>query len=107
MNGRPCGIMRIAKFRWPSRDSSRLEQFGLSMRVDETKMIRSIFSLGRDAWNLSEFKLIPRNSMDVAGPMVFSSAIGIPSSEKNVWTVRMCAAGMALVGEIIKKSSSR
>lgn len=108
MKGRPCGMMRIAKFKCPSRvRSSSFEQLDFSRKVEETRIIRSIFSLGRDAWNLSEFKLIPRNSMDVAGPMVFSSAIGIPSSEKNVWTVRMCAAGMALVGEIIKKSSSR
>ncbi len=32
---------------------------------------------------------MPSNSMDVAGPRVFSCAMGIPSSEKTFWTVRM------------------
>ncbi len=45
--------------------------------------------------------------MDVAGPRVFSWAMGIPSSEKTFWTVRMWAAGMASGGEIIRKSSKR
>lgn len=108
MKGRPCGMMRIAKFKWPSRDrSSRLEQLVFSRRVDETRIMRSIFSLGREAWNLIESKLIPRNSMDVAGPVVFSCAIGIPSAEKTFWTVMICVAGMASGDEIIKKSSSR
>ncbi len=50
---------------------------------------------------------MPRNSMDVAGPRVFSCAMGIPSSEKTFWTVRMWAAGMASGGEMIRKSSKR
>lgn len=101
-------MMRIAKFKCPSRDrSSRFEQFDFLRKAEEMRIIRSIFSLGRDAWNLSESKLIPRNSIDVAGPMVFSSAMGIPSSEKTFWTVSMCASGMALGGETIKKSSSK
>ncbi len=58
-------------------------------------------------WNLAESRLILRNSMDVAGPKVFSWVIGIPISEKTFWTVRMWAAGMASGGEIIKKSSKR
>lgn len=46
MKVRPCGMMRIAKFRWPSRDSIlHLEQFELLRRVDETRMIRLILSL--------------------------------------------------------------
>lgn len=49
MKGHPCGIMRIAKFRWPSRQrSSRLEQFQLSSNVDETRIILLIFSLGKE-----------------------------------------------------------
>ncbi len=40
-------------------------------------------------------------------PGFFSWAMGIPSSEKNFWTVRMWAAGMASGGEIIRKSSKR
>ncbi len=47
MKGRPCGMMRIAKFKWPRTDSSsRLEQVGFAARVDATKIILSIFFLG-------------------------------------------------------------
>ncbi len=48
-----------------------------------------------------------RNSMDVAGPRVFSCAMGIPSSENFLGTVRIWAAGMASGGEMIRKSSKR
>ncbi len=83
MNGRPCGMMRITKFKWPSMDSSsRLEQHGLAKRVDATSGC-SIFSLGREAWNFCESKLIPKNSMEVLGPAVLSWARGIPSSAKT------------------------
>ncbi len=50
---------------------------------------------------------MPRNSMDVAGPRFFFCAMGIPSSEKKIWTVRIWAAGMASGGEMIRKSSKR
>ncbi len=45
--------------------------------------------------------------MDVAGPRVFSCAMGIPSSENFLGTVRIWAAGMASGGEMIRKSSKR
>ncbi len=108
MKGRPCGMMRIAKFKWPRTDnSSHLEQVGFAVRVDATKIVLSIFSLGREAWNFCESKLIPKNSMEVLGPAVLSWARGIPSSEKTFWVVKRCAAGMESGGEIIKKSSKR
>ncbi len=108
MKGRPCGMMRMAKFKWPRTDnSSRLEQVGFAARVDATKIILSIFSLGREAWNFSESKLIPKNSIEVLGPAVLSWARGIPSSENTFWVVRRCAAGIESGGEMIKKSSKR
>lgn len=79
MKGQPCGIMRIAKFKWPSRGrSSRLEQIRLSMRVNETRII---LYFGREAWKLTESRLMQRNSM--AGHIFFSWAMRIPSSEKT------------------------
>ncbi len=48
---------------------------------------------------------MPRNLIDVAGPRVFSCAMGIPSSEKTFWTVRM--RGWPRGGEMIRKSSKR
>ncbi len=106
--GRPCGMMRIAKFKCPRMDSSScLEQLGLAKRVDATRIDLSIFSFGREAWNFCESKLIPKNSMEVLGPAVLSWARGIPSSEKTVWVVKRCAAGMESGGEMIRKSSKR
>ncbi len=50
MKGRPCGMMRITKCKWPRMDSSsRLEQVGFAARVDATKIILSIFSSGKEA----------------------------------------------------------
>ncbi len=87
-------MMRMAKFKWPRTDnSSRLEQVGFAARVDATKIILSIFSLGREAWNFSESKLIPKNSIEVLGPAVLSWARGIPSSEKTFWVVRSARLG--------------
>ncbi len=44
MKGWPCGMMRIAKFKWPRTDnSSRLEQVGFAARVDATKIILFFF----------------------------------------------------------------
>lgn len=54
-----------------AESSSRLEERVWLMRVEATKIVLSIFSPGRDAWNFPESKLIPKNSMDVLGPMVF------------------------------------
>ncbi len=108
IKGRPWGMMRMAKFKCPSSDRrSRLQQHWLSMRVEATWIILSIFSFGSETWNLTESRLMPRNSMDVAGPRVFSWAMGIPSSENTFWTLRMWTAGMASGGEMIKKSSRR
>ncbi len=77
------------------------------MRVEATRILLSIFSYGRETWDLTESRLMARNSMGVAGPRVFCWAMGIPSSEKTFWTVRMWAAGMASGGEMIRKSSKR
>ncbi len=108
MKGRPCGMMRIAKFKWARMDSSSyLGQVGFAARVDATKIILSIFSLGKEAWNFCESKLIPKNSIEVLGHAVLSLARGIPSSEKTFWVVKRCAAGMESGGEMIKKSSKR
>ncbi len=86
----------MAKFKCPNSDRSlRLRQHWLSMRVEVTRIILSIFSFGSETWDLTESRLVPRNSMDGAGPRVFSWAMGIPSSENTFWTVRMWAAGMA------------
>ncbi len=99
IKGRPWGMMRMAKFKCRSSDRrSCLQQHWLSMRVEATRIILSIFSFGSETCNLTESRLMPRNSMDVAGPRVFSWAMGIPSSEKTFWTLRMWAAGMASGG---------
>ncbi len=43
-------MMHIAKFKWPRTDSSlRLEQLGLAKRVETTRIVLPIFSLGREA----------------------------------------------------------
>lgn len=108
MNERPWGIMCIAKFKWPRIDNSlRLEQVGLSNREDATRIVRSIFSFNRDAWNLLESNLMPKNSIEVLGPAFFFSAMRIPSSAKTFWTVKRCAAGIASGGDMIWKSTSR
>ncbi len=65
------------------------------------RIILLIFSFGSETWNLTESRLIQRNSMDVVGPRVFSWAMGIPSSEKTFWTVSMWAAGMALGAKLL------
>ncbi len=84
IKGRPWGMMRIAKFKCPSSDrSSCLRQQRLLTRVAATRIILSIFSFGSETWDLTESRLMPRNSMDVAGPRFFSCAMGIPSSKKN------------------------
>ncbi len=108
IKGRPWGMMRLAKFKCLSSDrSSRLRQQRLLTRVAATRIILSIFSLGSETWDFTESRLMPRNSMDVAGPRVFSCAMGITSSEHFFWTVRIWAAGMASGGEMIRKSSKR
>ncbi len=66
-------MMRIAKFKWQRMDcSSCLEQLGLAKRVEATRIVLSIFSLGREAWNFCESRLIPKNSMEMLGPEVLS-----------------------------------
>ena len=51
--------------------------------------------------------LIPRNSMDVAGPSVFSSARGTPRVAKAVFRQdRLCAGGEE-GGSTVRKSSNR
>lgn len=44
--------------------------------------MRCIFSAGREAWKETELRVMPKNSMDVLGPEVFSSERGTPSSKK-------------------------
>ncbi len=84
MKWRPCRMMRIAKFKWPRMDSSsRLEQLGFAARVDTTRIVLSFFSLGKEAWNFCESKLMPNNLMEVLEPAVLSWARGIPSSAKT------------------------
>ncbi len=57
-------------------DSSlRLEQLGFAVRVDATKIALSIFYLGKEAWNFCESKLIPKNLMEVLGPVVLSNCL--------------------------------
>ena len=45
--------------------------------------MRCIFSEGRDALKEIESGVMPRNSMEVPGPDVYSSERGTPSSEKE------------------------
>lgn len=67
------GIMRIAKFRWPRIGrSSHCVHICFSRKIWDREIIRLIFSLGRDAWNLCESRLIPRNSIEVLGPSEIS-----------------------------------
>ncbi len=85
MKGRPWGTILIAKFRWPSRERrSRLEILVAEVWLLITLEILSIFSLESEVWNLTESRRIPRNSREVAGPSVFSDAIGMTSSEKTL-----------------------
>ncbi len=83
-----------------------MEQLWPSAKEEATKIILSIFSLGREACNL-ESRLMPRNSMNCVGPKDFSCAMGTPSSVKILWTVVIFLAGMASGGDMIRKSSSR
>ncbi len=84
-----------------------MEQLWPSAKEEATRIILSIFSLGNEAWNLTESRLMPRNSMSCVGPKDFSCAMGTPSSVKILWTVVMFSAGMASGGDIMRKSSSR
>lgn len=94
MRNEPWGVMCIAKFGWPRIDgSSRFEQCWVSMRKGAIKLVLSIFFLGKEAWKLSVSSLMPRNSMDLLGPAVFSGARGTPSFPKTLWTLQGCADG--------------
>ncbi len=84
-----------------------MEQLWPSAKEEATKIILSIFSLGSEAWNLTESRLMPRNSMNCVGPKDFSCAMGTPISVKILWTVVIFLAGMASGGDMIRKSSSR
>lgn len=73
----------IAKFRCPSRERrSGLVICRVEVKLWITLMILSIFSFGSKAWNLTESRLIPRNSREVVGPSVFLDATGVPKSKK-------------------------
>lgn len=54
MKGLPCGIMHMAQFKGHREIKSCLLQWEASSKFEEMPIIMSIFSLGRDAWNLME-----------------------------------------------------
>ncbi len=75
----------IATFWWPSKERrSRLEILVAEVWLLISLEILMIFSLGSEVWNLTESRLIPRNSREVAGPSVFLDAVGILSSDKTL-----------------------
>ncbi len=78
------GTIPIVKFCWPSRERSlRLGIIVTKVFLLITLEILSIFSLGSEVSNLTELMQILRNSSEVAGPSVFSDAIGMSSLEKT------------------------
>ena len=81
MNERPCGMIRIAKLRWPRSESiSHLVTPADVINASRNDLILCSFLSGRDACILSESKRITRNSIAVIGPSVFSSDKGTPLS---------------------------
>ena len=69
--------------------------------------MRWIFSVGSEAWNDMESRVIPRNSVEVLGPSVFSTDRGTPMSEKADLRVVRPYAGGEEGGVTMRKSSSR
>lgn len=69
--------------------------------------MRCIFSGGRDAWKEMESRVMPKNSMEVHGPEVFSFERGTPSSENILTRVESPECGGADVGVMMRKSSRR
>ena len=84
MNALPCGMIRMAKLRWPRGErSSCLVQHGARRKLDIKRLMRVSFSMGSEAWNWLVSSVIPRNSRDVEGPSVFSADRGTPRLEKT------------------------
>lgn len=80
---------------------------GVRRKLEIIREMRLIFSRGRDAWNRTESRVMPRNSSDVLGPAVFSAGRGTPSSwNKEVRAWRPCAGGEE-GGVTVRKSSKR
>lgn len=71
-----------------------------------TAIVLSIYSLAKDAWNLIESRLTPKNSMDVLGPSFF---LGKENSElrKNTLNCYEVRGWDGVGGEMIRKSSNR
>lgn len=62
MKEHPRGMIRVARFRWPSRETrSHFVPWWDVSRLDITVIILLIFFLGRDVWNLTENpSILPR-----------------------------------------------
>ncbi len=80
MKDLPCGIIRIPKLRWPSKESKSLFLF--------------IFSDGREACIKLESNVMPKNPMALRGPSVFSSERGTPKSLKVHFSAEMQRSGL-------------
>ena len=71
------------------------------------RAIRWVFSGGRDACSEMESRVMPRNSMEVLGPSVFSGARGIPSSRNVEVRVLRLGNGGEDGGVTTRRSSRR
>ena len=67
----------------------------------------SSFSVGREAWKVSESRVMPRNSRDVLGPDVFSVERGTPSCRKDDLRVERPHAGEEYGFVTVRKLSRR
>lgn len=65
------------------------------------------FPGGRNAWKITESRVMPKNSMEEHGPKVFSFERGMPSSEKTLTRVESPECGGADAGVTMRKLSRR
>ncbi len=95
MKDLPCGIIRIAKLRWPSKESkSLLEKDADFLAFLITSLMQFIFSDGREACIKLESNVMPKNPMALRGPSVFSSERGTPKSLKVHFSAEMQRSGL-------------
>lgn len=87
MNKRPWGMMRMAKLRWPRRESNCFVMFSVAQKDLVISRMRYNLSSGRDAFISTESRVMLRNSRHVSG--LFFVLTGKCQEHENnisVWT---------------------
>ena len=79
MNALPCGMIRMAKLRWPRRERSWcLVQHGARRKLDIKRLMRFSFSMGSEAWNWLVSSVNPKKLEGCGGGPLFSQLTGGP-----------------------------